>query len=82
MVKDLKFATQTLEEFIIPICNLCKNRRLQEPGITCNAFPKGIPDAILDNESDHRKPFKGDGGIRFEPVNKHAVNLAKRNFDK
>jgi len=82
MVKDLKFVTTTLNEFITPICNMCKNMRLQEPGATCNAFPNGIPDAILDNEADHRLPFEGDRGIRFEPVNKHAVNLAKRNFDK
>ena len=34
-------------------------------GSTCDAFPKGIPDAILDNEVDHRHPVKGDGGMRF-----------------
>ena len=34
----------------------------------CDAFPKGIPDIISDGEHDHKKPFKGDGGIKFESV--------------
>ena len=31
----------------------------------CNAFPKGVPSKILQNEHDHRQPFKGDNGILF-----------------
>lgn len=31
----------------------------------CSAFPKGIPQAILTNRQDHRKPIKGDNGIQF-----------------
>ena len=27
-----------------------------------------IPDAILDNEIDHRQPVEGDKGITFEPT--------------
>lgn len=34
--------------------------------ITCDAFPQGIPDAILDNEVDHRQPVDGDHGIQFQ----------------
>ena len=34
----------------------------------CAAFPDGIPDAIYLGGFDHRKPFKGDNGIRFEPM--------------
>lgn len=34
---------------------------------TCAAFPAGIPAQILAAQHDHRKPFPGDGGIRFEP---------------
>jgi hypothetical protein len=30
------------------------------------AFPAGIPEKILFYEHDHRKPFPGDHGIRFE----------------
>ena len=35
---------------------------------TCDAFPEGIPEAIRLDEHDHREPFKGDNGIRFEPI--------------
>lgn len=33
----------------------------------CAAFPEGIPDAIyFDGRVDHRGPWPGDKGIRFE----------------
>ena len=34
----------------------------------CKAFPKGIPKKIITGEHDHTKPYKGDHGIRFEPI--------------
>jgi hypothetical protein len=37
-------------------------------GLTCDAFPDGIPDEIIMGDSDHRKPVKGDHGLQFEPV--------------
>lgn len=43
-----------------------------EPTITdlsqwqCEAFPKGIPDAIAYNEFDHHDPFPGDHGMRYQ----------------
>ncbi len=37
-------------------------------GPTCDAFPDGIPDEILFNLVDHRKPYPGDHGIRYEPA--------------
>jgi len=51
-------------------CGACKhydsgNRPVGEPA-TCKAFPDGIPRKILIEGFDHRKPFKGDNGIRFE----------------
>ena len=33
---------------------------------TCDAFPKGIPSDIWEGMNDHRKPYPGDSGIRFE----------------
>ena len=52
-----------------PICQSCQRYRpfdLDHPIAFCEAFPKAIPDAILNNGFDHRKPFPGDNGIRFE----------------
>ena len=33
--------------------------------VACDAFPEGIPDAIWEG-FDHRHPFEGDNGIRFD----------------
>jgi cytochrome c2 len=43
-------------------CLTC--HRLQ-PQATCDAFPEGIPVAILKNKVDHREPRKGDGGLTY-----------------
>jgi hypothetical protein len=39
---------------------------------TCTAFPQAIPRAILVGEHNHRFPYPGDGGIRFERRSKSA----------
>ena len=49
-------------------CWKCKHYRGPAGGETCAAFPDEIPDAILMYEHDHRKPYPGDNGIRFEAV--------------
>jgi hypothetical protein len=33
---------------------------------SCAAFPDGIPEAILGDGFDHRDPYPGDGGIRYQ----------------
>jgi hypothetical protein len=48
----------------VPSCALCARYELDG---TCLAFPLSIPDEIILYGFDHTKPFKGDGGIRFEP---------------
>jgi hypothetical protein len=33
----------------------------------CAAFPDGIPDRILRNGADHRRPYPGDHGLQWTP---------------
>lgn len=44
------------------ICNRCVNKT---KGITCKAFPNGIPMEIL-RSGEHFLPVPGDNGIVFE----------------
>lgn len=32
----------------------------------CDAYPDGIPDAILEGRVNHRRKHKGDNGITFK----------------
>lgn len=47
-------------------CYKCKH--VKPTGDKCKAFPGGIPVEVLRGKHDHRKPYKGDNGIRFEPI--------------
>ena len=49
------------------LCDQCAWLKEGE-GLCCIAFPDGIPEAIRDGRVDHRKPYAGDQGIRFEPA--------------
>ena len=40
--------------------------RGDEPTQICAAYPAGIPDEIWWNRADHREPYDGDHGIRWE----------------
>ena len=46
-------------------CALCTRKQF---GPVCKVFPEQIPDAILLNQHDHRKPYPGDHGYRFRPI--------------
>jgi hypothetical protein len=50
-------------------CAECKHLQPNRPGVPihCAAFPAGIPDVILDGDFDHRQPYEGDNGVRYEP---------------
>ena len=54
-------------------CMFCKHF---QPDWTCAAFPKGIPETVVMNEADHRKPIDGDHGVQFEPIKgqKHPLD--------
>lgn len=54
-------------QVVTPQCRACKWADAKDP-FACRAFPDGIPSDILLNEVDHRKPVKGDKGIRFTPM--------------
>jgi len=50
----------SLADFTWGQCIYCA--RLQ-PNAVCEAFPQGIPEAILLNWHDHRTPYPGDNGL-------------------
>lgn len=48
-------------------CHLCRHLS-RSGGMTCAAFPQGIPWEIQSGEFDHRRPHPDDHGIRYEPL--------------
>jgi hypothetical protein len=53
-----------LPVYPVSMCLVCKYYRKAQ---RCEAFPLRIPQAILIGRYDHRKPHKGDHGIKFQP---------------
>ena len=51
-----------------PLCDACELRAARDdgPGWACAAFPGGIPEEISVGGFDHRRPYPGDGGVRFQ----------------
>ena len=51
------------------ICHFCRHYDLDatlDGMFRCKAFPKAMPMIIRSGEFDHRYPYPGDNGIRFE----------------
>ncbi len=50
-----------------PMCLFCRhyNQESADGEPDCAAFDE-IPDAIFVGDFDHRRPFPGDKGVRFE----------------
>jgi hypothetical protein len=53
-------------------CFFCKYLGIKE---TCEAFPNGIPEEILNNQFIHTKHYEGDNGILFEPKEEKYRNV-------
>ena len=49
------------------VCNYCAHLINHGADRECKAFKK-IPLPIWEGKHKHRKPYKGDNGIRFEPI--------------
>lgn len=64
----------------MPICLACRHYRKATPGLTCAAYPLGIPAEILNNHVDHRQPYAGDQGIQFDPQDHEAADYATTLF--
>lgn len=58
-----------VDQIAEPLCMLCARAIGYEWGF-CEAYPidAGIPKEILECEVDHRKPYKGDGGLTFQSI--------------
>jgi hypothetical protein len=71
MVANKRDLADEADVNVIPICLRCRyvHPRPGPDPLCCDAFPDGdgIPREILLSEVDHRKPYPGDRGIRFEP---------------
>jgi hypothetical protein len=61
-----------------PTCVTCAHLHLYSKmgKETCDAFPKGIPEAIWREVNGHRKPVPGDNGLTYTPVLKPSPAVA------
>jgi hypothetical protein len=64
-----------MSTYQVPMCLICKHYRKAQ---RCDAFPKRIPQGILTSRFDHRKRFRGDNEICFEPREDVSEDEIKR----
>jgi hypothetical protein len=57
-------------------CGFCRHLLRATPdGLPCVAFPDGVPDELYYNKRDHRKPYPGDHGVRWEAASEEHGRL-------
>lgn len=67
-----------MTKYAAPMCMTCKHLASEARGMECAAFLDGIPDAIISSAFDHRQPYPGDRGIRYELIpGKEPLGLAE-----
>jgi hypothetical protein len=57
-----------------PACMACIRFHTTGPGLTCDAYPAGIPDIIVLTGVLHTAPYPGDGGLTFAPADGFTRN--------
>jgi len=58
---------------------MCKHRIT---GVTCAAFPEGIPEPIFRSREDHTIAYFGDQGIQFELADDVTPEQFRRLFPR
>lgn len=66
---------------ILPQCFSCKHLEEDAP-MHCAAFPEEIPDDIVYNKFDHRKPHEDDHGVRFEALEGMESPFARKDAEE
>lgn len=58
---------------VLPMCAVCDRWRAG----ACEAYPDGIPFAIMRGAADHRLPLPGDDGLQFVPSDRSGRELVE-----